>query len=58
MTIKIATWNMAYWSHKTFHTEAWEYFLDNLNCDILLFQESVPDYDKLQPDKLVWNEIF
>lgn len=57
MSIKIATWNMAYWSHRALHKEAWEYFLDNLDCDILLFQESVPDYDKLQPDKLVWNEI-
>ncbi len=48
---------MAYLSHKSFHTEAWEYFLDNFNCDILLFQESVPHYDKLHTDKLVWNGI-
>ncbi len=57
MSIKIATWNMAYWSHKAFLTEAWEYFLDNLDCDILLFQESFPLYDKLHQDKLVWHEI-
>lgn len=57
MNIKIATWNMAYWNYKAFQSEAWEYFLDNLNCDILLFQESFPDYNKLQPNKLVWNKI-
>ncbi len=57
MSVKIATWNMAYWSHKAFLTEAWEYFLDNLDCDILLFQESFPLYDKLHQDKLVWHEI-
>ena len=57
MYIKIATWNMAYWSHKTYHTEAWDYFLQKLDCDILLFQEAFPHSDKLDPNKLVWNKI-
>ena len=57
MSIKIATWNMAYWSHKSLLAESWDYFLNDLNCDILLFQESFPDYEKLSAEKLVWNKI-
>lgn len=57
MNIKIATWNMAYWNYRAFQSEAWKYFLQNLNCDILLFQESFPDYEKLHTDRLVWHKI-
>lgn len=57
MKIKLATWNMAYWSHKAYQTEAWDYFLEKLNCDIILFQESFPKSDKLDPNRLVWDEI-
>lgn len=48
---------MAYWSHKSLLSESWDYFLNDLGCDILLFQESYPDYSKLQPEKLIWNKI-
>ena len=57
MRLKIATWNMAYWSHKKYDAEAWNYFLNEINCDILLFQESFPNMDILNKDGLVWNEI-
>lgn len=39
MKLKVATWNMAYWSHKNYLEEAWDYFL-NLDVDIFLFQEA------------------
>jgi len=57
MQLKIATWNMAYWSHKKHDVEAWNYYLNDLGCDILLFQESRPNSAVLDKDGLVWNEI-
>lgn len=57
MKIKIATWNMAHWSHKRFSEDSWNYFLDELGCDIFLFQESFPDLNILENERLVWNEI-
>ena len=57
MGIKLGTWNMAHWSHKSFSKESWEHFVNDLDCDILLFQESYPNFEVLEKDKLVWNEI-
>lgn len=57
MKLKFATWNMAYWSHKHYETEAWEYFSKELDCDVLLFQESYPSLDVLNSEQLVWNAI-
>ncbi len=48
---------MAYWSHKKHSLESWDYFVNKLDCDTLLFQESYPNYDILDKNKLVWNEI-
>jgi len=58
MKVKIATWNMAYWSYKKYFEEAWDYFLDELNADIFFFQEANPS-KKIRNDKehLVWNKI-
>ena len=58
MKIKIVTWNMAYWSHKTLLEEAWNYFLNEIDADFFFFQEAKPS-KKIQDDKkhLVWNEI-
>jgi len=55
--MKIATWNMAYWSHKQYETEAWEYYINQLGCDVLLFQESFPNIEILDRQKLIWNAI-
>jgi len=55
--MKFATWNMAYWSHKQYEKEAWKYFTGELGCDILLFQESFPNSEILDKDKLIWNAI-
>lgn len=40
MKIKVATWNMAYWSHKKLHNNAWDYLLDKIGADFFLVQES------------------
>jgi len=42
MKVKIATWNMAYWSHKKYFEKAWDYFLNELDVDIFFFQEAKP----------------
>ena len=57
MNIKLATWNMAYWSHKKYDKEAWKYFINNIDCDVLLFQESYPNFAILEKNRTVWNEI-
>jgi len=58
MKIKIATWNMAYWLHKNFFEESWDYFLNGIDADIYFFQEARPS-PKITEDKkhLVWSEI-
>lgn len=57
MNIKFATWNMAHWSHKEYDKEAWEYLLNNVGCDVLLFQESYPNLEILNSSQVVWNSI-
>jgi exonuclease III len=57
MHIKLATWNMAHWSHKNHANESWKYFTNNVGSDILLFQESVPNCNVLNKKNLVWSEI-
>ena len=48
---------MAHWSHKKHNEKSWKYFTDNLETDIFLFQEAYPNYNILEKDKIVWNEI-
>jgi len=48
---------MAHWSHKKHDKESWNYFVNELDYDILLFQESYPNMEILDKNKLVWNEI-
>jgi len=54
-TLRIATWNMAYWQHKQLHQEAWDFY-KSIDADILLFQEGRP-LESEQTDHIVWNEI-
>jgi len=58
MKIRIATWNMAYWSHKKYFDETWNYFLNEIDADFFFFQEARP-CKKIKDSKkyLVWNEI-
>lgn len=39
--MKIATWNMAYWSHTKHHEAAWHWMMHELKPDVLLVQEAV-----------------
>jgi len=57
MKLNLATWNMAHWSHKNHDTESWRYFTNEIDSDILLFQEAVPNYKALIKEHLVWSEI-
>ncbi|MCY4524472.1 MAG: hypothetical protein OXB84_07015 [Halobacteriovoraceae bacterium] len=57
MKLKVATWNMAHWSRQSYNREAWEYFSQGLGGDILLFQESVPNFDVLDKSQVVWRPI-
>ncbi len=58
MKIKIATWNMAYWQYKKYFEEVWDYYLEEIDADIIFFQEARPS-KRIQNDKehFVWNEI-
>lgn len=48
---------MAYWSHRKHEVEAWDYLVNDLDCDIYLTQESVPNLENLDENSIVWNEI-
>lgn len=58
MKIRIATWNMAYWQYKKYFDETWDYYLKEIDTDVIFFQEARPS-KRIQNDKghLVWNEI-
>ncbi len=58
MKIRIATWNMSYWQYKKYFEEAWDYYLKEIEADIIFFQEAMAS-KRIQNDKqhLVWNEI-
>ena len=54
-SIRIATWNMAYWSHKQHLAEAWKYLIEDLECDVVLTQESIPDYSIIKKEDFVFD---
>ena len=58
MKIRIATWNMAYWQYKNYFEEAWDYYLREIDADVIFFQEARTS-KRIQNEKghLVWNEI-
>ncbi len=55
--LRIATWNMAYWSHRGMLDDAWKCYLDTADADFYLFQEGRPCAVADQDKHLVWNEI-
>ena len=57
MIIKLATWNMAYWSHKAYLEEAWNYLDKEIDADIVLVQESTPPKRMIEDPNLLWFEI-
>ncbi|WP_048815415.1 exonuclease/endonuclease/phosphatase family protein [Methanosalsum zhilinae] len=49
---------MAYPFYKSYHKDAWDYLLNEIDADIILFQEARPTAYLNEDDKhLVWNEI-
>jgi exonuclease III len=40
--MRIVTWNMGFWSHRSSHDQAWHWLLETLQADITLCQECVP----------------
>lgn len=54
MKVRIATWNMAYWSHKEYLEEAWGHFLNELDVDIFFFQEARPP-KTISRQNLIWH---
>ena len=58
MKLRIATWNMAYWTHKGLQADSWRYFMNDIDADIFLFQEGRPTEEMLaNKNHLAWNEI-
>jgi len=57
MNIKIVTWNMDYWKNKKLNKDIWDYFLNNIDADIYLFQESNPPEHIKKDSNLIWNKI-
>jgi exodeoxyribonuclease-3 len=57
MRLKLVTWNMAFWSHKTYLEEAWKYLFEEIGTDIFLFQESRPPEELKNDRNLLWFEI-
>ncbi len=55
--MKIATWNMANWSHKSHFDEAWDFYVNKIGCDILLFQEALPHPEILDINRTVYDQI-
>ncbi len=39
--MRVATWNMAFWSHRPEHDRAWHWLLDTMKPDVALVQECV-----------------
>ena len=55
MKIKVATWNMGYWTHRPVAQQAWDY-LDRIDPHIALVQEAVPPVER-QNEFCLWREI-
>ena len=55
--LRIATWNMAYWSHKAMLDDAWEHYRGAVSADFYLFQEARPAAAIAQQRHYVWNPV-
>lgn len=55
-SIRVATWNMAYWQHREMLNDAWNCYLHTAQADFYLFQEGRP-YPVAQQRHLIWSEI-
>ena len=57
MKLNLATWNMNWRGRKQYLHEAWEFFIEELGCDVLLSQESKPREELLKKEGLIWSAI-
>lgn len=45
--MKVASWNLGYWQHQRFHSDAWNYLRTEIRPDIALLQETtIPELAK------------
>jgi endonuclease/exonuclease/phosphatase family metal-dependent hydrolase len=56
MQVKVAAWNMAYWSHRKVGADAWRFLENDIAPDFALLQEAVP-LETRRPACCVWREI-
>jgi endonuclease/exonuclease/phosphatase family metal-dependent hydrolase len=56
MKLKIVSWNMGYWMHRSMAQQAWNYLDSVIAADISLVQESAPPVER-QKNFCVWREI-
>ena len=54
--LKVASWNMAHWTHRSVADKAWGYLDREIAADIALLQESAPIPER-QKERCVWREI-
>jgi hypothetical protein len=57
-SLRIVTWNMAYWSHRKRHEDAWRWVLETLGADILLCQECVPPQWVANEWNVCWSQAY
>ena len=55
--VRMATWNMAYWSHRGMLDDAWKCYLTAVDADFYLIQEGRPGAVTHRDTHLVWNAI-
>jgi len=55
--ISLSTWNMDYWKHRKSFRETCAYYLEDIDSDIRIFQEALPDYTVFKKESLVWHAI-
>ena len=57
--MRVATWNMAFWSHRGACDRAWRWLLDTLKPDVALVQESVvPDWVAASGWSVQWERAY
>lgn len=55
--MRVITWNLGYWQHKAFHSEAWTYLRGEIKPDLALLQEfSPPNLEK--DENLLFKPIY
>jgi len=54
--MKVVSWNLGFWQHRSKHNEAWEYLREEIKPDLALLQEVI--INEIQPDeKIILNKI-